>query len=62
MPAVTEAKRRRPDARIAWVVEENYAPLVALHPGVAEVIPVAVRRWRRRFLRWSSWRDTRNSL
>jgi heptosyltransferase-1 len=62
MPAVTEAKRRRPDARIAWVVEENYAPLVALHPGVAEVIPVAVRRWRRRFLRWSSWREARNSL
>jgi heptosyltransferase-1 len=59
MPAVTEVKRRRPDVRIAWVVEENYAPLAALHPAVAEVIPVAVRRWRRRFVLWASWRDAR---
>lgn len=62
MPAVTEAKRHNPDARIAWVVEENYAPLAALHPAVAEVIPVAVRRWRRRFFLWSSWRDARNFI
>ena len=62
MPAVTEAKRQKPDVRIAWVVEENYAPLAALHPAVAEVIPVAVRRWRRRFFLWSSWREAKNFL
>jgi len=62
MPAVTEARRNRPQARIAWVVEENYAPLAALHPAVDEVIPVAVRRWRRRFLAWASWRDARRFL
>src|SRR5262252_6162470 len=43
MPALTEAKRHRPDTRFAWVVEELFAPLVALHPAVAEVIPVAAR-------------------
>ncbi len=47
MPALTEAHARRPDARFAWLVEEAYAPLVRLHPAVAEVIPVAWRRWRR---------------
>jgi heptosyltransferase-1 len=62
MPAVTEARRHKPDARIAWVVEENYAPLAALHPAVDEVIPVAVRRWRRRFFLWSSWRDAKNFI
>lgn len=62
MPAVTDAKRHRPEARIAWVVEENYAPLAALHPAVAEVIPVAVRRWRRRFFLWSSWQEARRFL
>ncbi len=34
--------------RLAWVVEEPFLPLVAGHPAVAEAIPVATRRWRRR--------------
>ena len=34
MPAVTEARARRPEARIGWVVEEAFAPLVRLHPAV----------------------------
>jgi heptosyltransferase I len=46
MPAVTEARQRRPDAHLAWVVEEAYAPLVRLHPNVDEIITVAWRRWR----------------
>ena len=46
MPALTEARARRPDARFAWLVEEAFAPLVRLHPAAAEVIPVAWRRWR----------------
>jgi lipopolysaccharide heptosyltransferase I len=47
MPALTEARKARPDARFTWLVEEDFAPLVALHPGVARVIPVAWRRWRK---------------
>jgi len=47
MPALTEARRARPDARFAWIVEEAYAPLVRLHPAVNDVIPVAWRRWRK---------------
>lgn len=46
MPALTEARARRPDARFHWVVEEAYAPLVRLHPAVDRVIVVAWRRWR----------------
>jgi len=57
MPALTEARRRLPEARFAWVVEEAFAPLVRLHPAVDEVIPVALRRWRRTLLRPSTWRD-----
>jgi heptosyltransferase-1 len=47
MPAVTEARKARPDATFTWLVEEAFAPLVRLHPAVAEVIPVAWRRWRK---------------
>jgi heptosyltransferase I len=58
MPALTEAKRHRPDARFAWVVEEPFAPLVALHPAVGEVISVgeksrpASRTFGRDAMRW----------
>ena len=62
MPALTEAHDRRPEARFAWVVEEAFAPLVALHPAVAEVIPVAVRSWRRSPWQAATWRDLRRFL
>ncbi len=57
MPAVSEARRHRPDARFAWVVEEAYAPLVQLHPAVAEVLPVGWRRWSRELYRPATWRQ-----
>jgi heptosyltransferase-1 len=58
MPAVTEAKARRPADRFAWVVEEAFAPLVRLHPAVDEVIPIAARRWRGRgFVAPSTWSE-----
>ncbi|MEA2930920.1 MAG: heptosyltransferase [Hyphomicrobiales bacterium] len=59
MPAVTEARRHCPAARFAWVVEEDFAPLVALHPAIDTVIPVASRRWRRQWLSPSTWPERR---
>lgn len=47
LPVVTDIRSHFPDARIDWVVEENFAALPALHPEVQEVIPVAMRRWRK---------------
>jgi heptosyltransferase-1 len=46
MPALTEARKARPDATFTWLVEEAFAPLVRLHPAAAQVVPVAWRRWR----------------
>ena len=54
MPAVTEARAHLPDVRFAWVVEEAFAPLARLHPAVSEVIPVAMRRWRKALLKPST--------
>lgn len=59
MPAVTEARRRWPEAHIGWVVEEAFAPLARLHPGVNEVIAVSTRRWRNGLLSPATWRDVR---
>jgi heptosyltransferase-1 len=57
MPAVTEARLRRPDARFTWVVEEAFAPLVRLHPAVDTVITGASRRWRGGLFRAETWRE-----
>jgi heptosyltransferase-1 len=57
MPALTEARRRHSGHRFVWVVEESFAPLVRLHPGIDEVIPVASRRWRRSLPGPSMWSE-----
>lgn len=57
MPAVTDTRRRWPRARISWLVEEAFAPLARLHPGVDEVMTVATRRWRSRLLSPATWRE-----
>jgi heptosyltransferase I len=59
MPALNEARTKRPDARFSWVVEEAFAPLVRLHPGVDEVIEVASRRWRSALAQPDTWREMR---
>ena len=46
LPIVADMRRARPDLAIDWVVEEAYADLVRMHPGVDRVIPIALRRWR----------------
>jgi heptosyltransferase-1 len=47
LSAVSDAKAAIPDITIDWLVEEAFAPVPAWHPGVAEVLPIALRRWRR---------------
>jgi heptosyltransferase-1 len=57
MPAMTDARRNRPNVRLVWVVEEAFAPLARLHRGVADVIPVATRRWRSQLLSSATWEE-----
>ncbi len=57
LPVASDIRRHRPGATIDWVVEEQYAPLVAMHPAVDRVIPIALRRWRRSPLSGATWRE-----
>lgn len=57
MPAVTDAHRHQPDARLTWVVEEAFAPLARLHPAIDEVIAVSTRRWRSQLFRAETWSE-----
>jgi heptosyltransferase-1 len=59
LPVVTDIVAARPDARIDWVVEEGFADLPRLHPAVREVIPVAIRRWRRTLATRATWSEIR---
>lgn len=46
-PAITDMANCLPHATIDWVVEENFTDIPLLHPDVNQVIPVALRRWRK---------------
>ena len=54
---VADVGRHRPELAVDWVAEEPFVPLVALHPGVRRVIPVALRRWRHHLLAAATWRE-----
>ncbi len=47
LPVVSDILAHHPGAEIDWVAEESFAAIPALHPGVNEVLPVALRRWRK---------------
>lgn len=54
---VADVHEKRPGTAVDWVAEEDFAPLVALDPGVRRIVPVALRRWRSRLLSVSTWRE-----
>ena len=47
LPVVSDIRHHAPDTGIDWVVEEAFAAIPHMHPAVRNVIPVALRRWRR---------------
>ncbi|MEZ5659117.1 MAG: lipopolysaccharide heptosyltransferase I [Burkholderiaceae bacterium] len=49
LPVVTDILRATPQATIHWVVEEAFADLPALHPGVSQIHKIALRRWRKQW-------------
>ncbi|BCH15206.1 lipopolysaccharide heptosyltransferase I [Mesorhizobium sp. L-2-11] len=56
-PAVEDARRSRPDVSFDWCVEEAFAGIVALHPAIATIHSVAIRRWRTSPLVPGTWRQ-----
>ena len=51
LPAITDAKLARKDIVFDWVVEEAFTEIPNWHPAVENVIPVALRRWKRTLFR-----------
>lgn len=55
LPALSDAARRLDCLRLDWVVEEAFAAIPRWHPQVDQVIPVALRRWRKRLGERQTW-------
>jgi heptosyltransferase I len=65
MPAVQDMRAALRHARVDWVVERGFAPLVRRCEGVQRVIPCDLRKWRKAPLSRetrSEWRDFREDL
>ncbi|WP_397450236.1 lipopolysaccharide heptosyltransferase I [Pseudomonas sp. NA-150] len=65
LPALTDAARAVPGIQFDWVVEEGIAEIPSWHPAVANVIPVAIRRWRKNLwqtLKNGEWRRLKQRL
>ncbi len=57
LPVLSDLRVVFPDAQIDWCVEEAFVEIVRLHPAVAEIIPVALRRWRKTLGRRATWQE-----
>ncbi|MDA8382068.1 MAG: lipopolysaccharide heptosyltransferase I [Betaproteobacteria bacterium] len=55
LPVVSDIRRHFPEAQVDWVVEEGFADIPMLHPGVRTTLPVAIRRWRGRLAAAATW-------
>ncbi|WP_282371691.1 lipopolysaccharide heptosyltransferase I [Pseudomonas sp. PS02290] len=65
LPALTDAMGALPGIQFDWVVEEGFAEIPTWHPAVANVIPVAIRRWRKNLwqtLKNGEWRQFKHRL
>ncbi|UDG80576.1 Lipopolysaccharide heptosyltransferase 1 [Candidatus Hartigia pinicola] len=47
LPALTDAQKALPGIQFDWVVEEKFSQIPTWHSAVNQVIPVAIRRWRK---------------
>jgi heptosyltransferase-1 len=59
LPAVSDLARSCPGTVIEWVIEEDFAEIPRMHPDVARVIPIGLRRWRNQLHLPSTWKQIR---
>ena len=59
LPIVADIRTRYPESELHWLVEEAFADIPLMHPGVNRMLPVALRRWRKSLYRPQTWREMR---
>ncbi len=65
LPALTDAQKAIPNIQFDWVVEQPFAEIPKWHSTVNQVIPIAIRRWRKNLLSaqtWQAWKSYKQQL
>ena len=65
LPAFSALRKKYPEAKISWIVEENGKEILDLVPGLDRIVPVMLKRWKPGSLKfWQEFsklkRDIRN--
>jgi heptosyltransferase I len=55
LPAITDAMRANPELEFDWLVEAGFQDIPKLHPQVKNVIPIELRKWRKKPIHY--WRN-----
>lgn len=61
LSAVTYLRKAAPKAEIHWAVDTRFAELLEGNPGIAKVVPLPIREWKRRLGSPATWREVRNA-
>ena len=56
LPMISDVRKIYPEAQIDWIAEEACVEIPAMHDGVSNIIPFALRRWKRERNR-HAWRE-----
>jgi heptosyltransferase-1 len=57
LPVIADILAHFPDAQFDWMIEESFAEIPKLHPQVRDIIPVAIRRWRKSIFSCKTWHE-----
>lgn len=57
LPAIDYLREAAPDARLDWVVERTFADLLEGNPGLHRVIPLDLKRWKRKWTAGGTLRE-----
>ena len=55
LPVIADIRAHLPEARIDWVVEDSFVDIPRMCPAINQVIPVAIRRWRKNIFSKKTW-------
>ena len=57
LPILADIHKHYADVEIDWLVESSFSDIPKMHPAINEVIPVAIRKWRKGLFKVNTWRE-----